>query len=70
MNEANDFTWEQRGAIDFIIGTPYSNCPAQTLFERDEWEKGWQEQFIRHQKRILRVAPAPVSLMSARLQEP
>jgi len=62
---ANDFTWYQRGQIDFMCGVSYGNCPAQTLFERDEWEKGWQEQYDSAEKRRVSVgAKTPASLFS------
>jgi ribosome modulation factor len=70
MFNANEFTWEQRGRIDFIIGTLFSNCPAETLFERNQWEEGWQAAWFQEQKRVLRVSAAPVRALSARLQEP
>lgn len=41
---ANDFTWKQRGAIDFLLGLGFGESPAPDLFERGQWEEGWTEQ--------------------------
>jgi len=69
MIAPNEFIWEQRGRIDFIIGTSFGNSPAETLFERDEWEKGWQAGFEAAQRRILRVNGASLAALSTRMPE-
>lgn len=55
-NEPQAFTWHQRGAIDRILGIPFSESPAPDLFERDEWEKGWLAQDEYEQKLLVRIA--------------
>lgn len=45
----NELTWKQRGAIDYLIGTPLSESPAPDLFEREQWEQGYHEAFERCQ---------------------
>jgi len=53
---ANEFTWEQRGAIDNLLGVPYRTPPASDLFERQQWEKGWLAQEKRNNERDVHVA--------------
>jgi len=53
---ANEFTWKQRGAIDFTIGVSYGLPPdTQDLVNRQEWEEGWQEAFDLSVKRVMLV---------------
>lgn len=53
--QPHDFTWYQRGSIDYLIGVSFSASPAPDLFERDEWEKGWLAQAERERARRVRV---------------
>jgi len=64
---ANEFTWKQRGAIDYIIGVSFGNCSAENLFDRDEWEKGWQEQHEVTAQRFLRVTGYPANIVRGKL---
>jgi len=53
---ANELTWQQRGALDRVIGVPFSASPAPDLFERDEWEKGWLLAEANQRKLLVRIA--------------
>lgn len=67
--EPNDFTWQQRGAIDFTIGVSFGNSPAPDLFEREQWEKGWQEQHERTAQRFLRVTGGAENVVRGKLRD-
>jgi len=66
---ANDFTWEQRGAVDYIIGVPFSGCQAESLFDRDEWEKGYIEAHARFTRLFHRPRQASTPGLMGRPEE-
>jgi len=49
MIKPHEFTWQERGKIDHLIGTFFADCPASDLFDRQEWEKGWLSSAARKQ---------------------
>lgn len=67
---ANEYTWEQRGKIDFLLGVSFSESPAGLDFiERIEWEGGWQKGWESECKRNVRIIGDAEKLLLSRLQK-
>jgi len=53
----NDFTWRQRGAIDFILNQRFSDCPVtDDLVNRNDWEEGWMQAYDNRVKLLMRAS--------------
>lgn len=67
---ANEFTWEQRGAIDQMLAVSFSTPPdGLDLVQRIEWETGWQKAWERESRRVLRIIGDAEKLMLSRMQK-
>lgn len=69
MPNADQFTWKQRGAIDCILHVPFSQSPAPDMFERQQWEEGWMEQYKRDADREMRIAATAGQRVLASMRE-
>lgn len=60
---SHDFTWKQRGQIDFTIGVQFVSCPCTDAIPVQQWEAGWIDAQRQALDRDMRITNAAAKLV-------